>query len=293
MPDQVDVAVVILTRGDRPDELEQALRSVAGQHGVTTERIVVWNGVQPLAVPAGLVDRHVELDENVGIPEGRNRGAKVATAPVVFFLDDDARVVDDSALAKVAELFAGTDRLGAVAMRIVTEDGHTMTRHVPRVGRRGVDEAGEVASFLGGASCIRASAFDEVGGYPGAFFYSMEETDLAWRLTDGGWIIRYEPALVVFHPYTEPSRHPDAAWRTARNRTWLAHRLLPWPLLPVYLATWFTVTAARGLARRDIAPLRAYLRGVGDGWRSRPGPRRPMCWRTVWRLSRLGRPPVV
>jgi GT2 family glycosyltransferase len=116
----------------------------------------------------------------------------------------------------------------------------------------------------------------------------MEETDLAWRLIDAGWTIRYAPQHTVFHPRTEPSRHPRAAWRTARNRTWLAYRLLPLPLAPVYLTNWLLIT----LARRS-ASVRDYLRGVRDGWRTRSGPRRPLRWRTVWRLTRLGRPPIV
>ena len=41
--------------------------------------------------------------------------------------------------------------------------------------------------------------------------------------------------------------------------------------------------------------LRAY-RGFGgfrEGWRSPAGPRRPIKWRTVWRMTRLGRPPII
>jgi len=172
--------------------------------------------------------------------------------------------------------------------RTVDEHGETSRRHVPRLGRGGAERPGEVTTFPGGASCVRATAFNGVGGYYGEYFYAMEETDLAWRLIDAGWTIRYAPEHPVLHPRTEPSRHPRAAWHTARNRTWLAYRLLPLPLAPVYLTSWLLIT----LARRS-APVRDYVRGVGEGWRTRSGPRRPLRWRTIWRLTRLGRPPIV
>jgi GT2 family glycosyltransferase len=285
---KADVAAIILTQGGRLPALTEAVASVAAQRGVVAERIVVWNGSPGHALPAGVVDRDVELASNVGIPEGRNVGAAASDAPVLLFLDDDARLVDESSLAGIVDEFRSDPKLGVLGMRLVDERGETSRRHVPRVGRAGAERPGEVTSFPGGACCVRAAAFDAVGGFYGEYFYSMEETDLAWRMVDGGWTIRYDPARVVFHPRTQPSRHPAAAWRTARNRAWMAYRLLPLPLVPVYLASWLLIT----LARRS-ASTADFLRGARDGWRTRPRPRRPIRWRTVWKLTRLGRPPIV
>jgi hypothetical protein len=39
--------------------------------------------------------------------------------------------------------------------------------------------------------------------------------------------------------------------------------------------------------------LRAWLTGFVAGWRMDPGQRIPMSWRTAWRMTRLGRPPVI
>jgi GT2 family glycosyltransferase len=283
-----DIAAIVLTQGQRMPALTDALGSVAAQRDVVVERILVWNGCPAGALPDGLVDREVELDENAGIPEARNRGTAVTDAAVLLFLDDDARLLNERSLAAIVRAFANDPRLGALGMRLVDEHGETSRRHVPRLGRGGSDRPGEVTTFPGGASCIRTSAFRGVGGYYGEYFYAMEETDLAWRLIDAGWTIRYAPEHPVFHPRTEPNRHQRAAWRTARNRAWLAYRLLPWPLVPVYLTNWLLIT----LARRS-ASVGEYVRGVRDGWRTRSGPRRPLRWRAVWRLTRLGRPPIV
>ena len=70
---------------------------------------------------------------------------------------------------------------------------------------------GPATAFLGGAAVIRRAAFEQAGGYAGDFHYAMEETDLALRLIDDGWTIRYDGTPAVIHPRTDPSRHPDAA----------------------------------------------------------------------------------
>ena len=107
-----------------------------------------------------------------------------------------------------------------------------------------------MTGFLGGAAVIRARAFDDVGRYPAVFAYAMEETDLALRLADHGWTIHYDGRPAVFHPATEPGRHPRAAEHTMRNRVWLAHRNLPAGLAVLYVLDWLAISAARPAPRR-------------------------------------------
>jgi GT2 family glycosyltransferase len=284
------VAVVVLTMGDRPHELATALGSALAQDGVDVQLIVVGNGVPTdrLALPADGRITAVDVASNAGIPEGRNIGAAHARASLIAFLDDDATFLHGDVLSRSAADFARHARLGAVAFRIVDAAGVTARRHVPRIGSRRPDRPGAVTAFLGGACMLRAAAFEQVGGYAPEFGYAMEETDLALRLIDHGWDIRYDARPAVRHPATDPSRHPSAAERTMRNRVWLAHRNLPWPLAVLYVADWFAISGLRH--PRHIAQL---ARGVVNGWRTRPGPRAPIRWRTVLRLTRLGRPPIV
>lgn len=279
---------IVLTMGDRPVELARAVASIgptgsAGQP--PPEVIVVTNGAPGASVPDGV--RRIDLDTNVGIPAGRNAGAAAATGELLVFLDDDAVVASPHATERLAELFDGDPALAVVSMRIVDpESGTTAQRHVPRIGRSDPTAAGPVTSFLGGACAIRAEAFHAVGGLPGDFFYALEETDLAWRLLDAGWQLRYEPDLVVHHPRTEITRHGDAVKTTARNRVWVARRRLPLLLAPVYVLDWFVLTALRNRRLGDL------WSGTLEGLRTEVD-RQPMRWRTVWRLTRLGRPPVI
>jgi GT2 family glycosyltransferase len=206
----------------------------------------------------------------------------------VAFLDDDA-VASPRLTTRLQSVFEADERLGAVALRLVDEQGETARRHVPHLGGRGADRSGDVALFLGGACAIRRDAYLDAGGYFVDLFYGHEELELAWRLVDRGWRIHYLADALVTHPRTEIGRHADGWRMTGRNRVAIARRTLPWPVAIVHVATWLLLGLWRAPGRAGRA---AYLGGWWSGW-SMAVDRRPIRWRTVWRLTRLGRPPVV
>jgi GT2 family glycosyltransferase len=252
--------------------------------------LVVNGGVMTEEAPAKV--RVIALEDNAGIPGGRNVGLTAATGEVMVFLDDDGWLPDRRTAERLRAVFAARPALGIVSFRIVDpETGHTARRHVPRVRVGDPERSSSVTTFLGGACVIRRAVFDRCGDLPAAFFYGHEETDLAWRALDAGFEIRYDAGAIMYHPGNEPStRHPSFLENNARNRVWLARRRLPIPLVPAYLATWIGITVYR---HRDGQVLRAWFRGFVDGWRTDPGPRHPIRWRTVWKMTRLGRPPVI
>ncbi|MGL5816064.1 MAG: glycosyltransferase family 2 protein [Phycicoccus sp.] len=282
------IAAVVLSMGDRPEQLRTALAGLLAQRGVEVDVVVVGNGWRPEGLPAGV--RAVHEPDNLGIPEGRNVGAHVARGDLLFFYDDDASLPTDDVLARLAAQFEADPRLAVAQPRTADPQGRpTPRRTVPRLRTGGGGAPGEVVVFAEGVCTVRRSAFDEVGGWPGHFWYGHEGIDLAYRLADAGWRLRYVPDVVVHHPSHEASQHAVFYRMNARNRVWVARRNLPVPLLPLYLAVWTVATVARV---RRLGPLRVWFAGFAEGWRADPGPRRPMRWRTVWRLTRLGRPPV-
>ncbi|MEV5603654.1 glycosyltransferase [Streptomyces sp. NPDC052299] len=288
------LGAVIITMGNRPAELRALLDSVAAQEGDRIEVVVVGNGSPVPDVPPGV--RTVELPENLGIPGGRNVGIEAfgpsgADVDALLFLDDDGLLplTDTAELCRKA--FAEDPRLGIISFRIADpETGVTQRRHVPRLRAADPMRSSRVTTFLGGANAVRTRVLAEVGPLPGDFFYAHEETDLAWRALDAGWLIDYRADMVLHHPTTAPSRHAVYHRMVARNRVWLARRNLPAPLVPVYLGVWMLLTLLR---RPSGEALKAWFGGFREGWRKPCGPRRPMKWRTVWRLTRLGRPPVI
>ncbi|MFE9477288.1 MULTISPECIES: glycosyltransferase family 2 protein [Streptomyces] len=280
--------------GNRPDELKALLDSVARQDGAPIDVVVVGQGVQVTGLPEGV--RSIDLPENLGIPGGRNVGIEAfgpggGDVDVLLFLDDDGLLERTDTAELCRQAFAEDPALGIISFRIADpETGVTQRRHVPRLRASDPMRSSRVTTFLGGANAVRTAVFEQVGALPGEFFYAHEETDLAWRALDAGWLIDYRSDMVLLHPTTAPSRHAVYHRMVARNRVWLARRNLPAPLVPVYLGVWLLLT----LVRRPSAPaLKAWFGGFREGWTSPCGPRRPMRWRTVWRLTRLGRPPVI
>ncbi|MFF9791309.1 glycosyltransferase family 2 protein [Streptomyces bacillaris] len=288
------LGAVIITMGNRPEELRALLDSVAAQDGDRIEVVVVGNGAPVPDLPAGV--RTVELPENLGIPGGRNVGIEAfgpsgAEVDALLFLDDDGLLPNRDTAELCRRAFEADPRLGILTFRITDPDtGTTQRRHVPRLRAADPLRSSRVTTFLGGANAVRTKVLAEVGPLPEEFFYAHEETDLAWRALDAGWMIDYRADLVLHHPTTAPSRHTVYHRMVARNRVWLARRNLPAPLIPLYLGVWLLLT----LVRRPSPPaLKAWFGGFREGWSTPCGPRRPMKWRTVWRLTRLGRPPVI
>ncbi|GAB3208853.1 hypothetical protein SAMN02745673_02319 [Marinactinospora thermotolerans DSM 45154] len=283
------ISCVLLTMGNRPAELRRAIDSVLQQEGADVEVVVVGNGADLPELPEGVVT--LRLPENVGIPAGRNEGVKASAGDIILFLDDDGWYRSRDLARHVHDRFAADPGLGAISFRIADPDGGPdQRRHVPRLRAGDPQRSSAVTTFLGGACAIRRTAFEQGGGLPGEFFYAHEETDLAWRILDAGYDIVYDAEAVMYHPAVAPTRHEDFYRLNARNRVWLARRNLPWPLALCYLGTWVAITLLR---ERSRPALRAWFAGFREGWREDAGPRTPIKWSTAWRMTRVGRPPII
>ncbi|MFJ6722221.1 glycosyltransferase family 2 protein [Streptomyces sp. NPDC091259] len=286
------VGVAVLTMGDRMPELLTLLASVAEQDEPAARIVVVGNGTALPGLPEGVTG--VELEENLGVSGGRNvawhRLRDFGDVDVLVDLDDDGLLIEADVFRRIADLYASDHQLGIVSFRIADETGSTQRRHVPRLRAGDPMRGGLVTTFLGGGHALSMSMLEEIGGWPDAFFFAHEETDLAWRAIDRGWDILYEPQLVLQHPKTSPARHAVYYRMTARNRVWLAKRHLPAVLVPVYLVSWAAYTL---LLRPPMVGLKSWWAGFFEGVMTACPPRRPIRWRTVWRLTRLGRPPVI
>lgn len=284
-----DVGCVVLSMGARPSELDRALESVRRQTNVSVDCLVVGNGWAPTGLPDAV--RSLALETNVGIPEGRNVGAHEVAGDILLFFDDDAELPDPETLHCVVAKFAADPRLAIVQPRVEDPQGlPTARRHVPRVGNRDPLAGGDVAWFWEGTCFIRRSAFEQIGGWPGHFFSYHEGIEVAWRVIDAGYRINYAPDVFVRHTSAAPSRHAAFQFNNTRNRVWVAKRNLPHPALELYVLVWFAATMLRS---RSVADVKVALRGFAAGVREPGGERRPISWRTAWRLTRLGRPPIV
>ncbi|GMA36387.1 glycosyltransferase family 2 protein [Demequina litorisediminis] len=292
-PVQPDFGVVILTMGKRRKRLVMAIESVLKQRDVTTDILVVGNGWDPASFEALPPQaRTLALPENLGIPAGRNAGIGHVTGDLVFFLDDDAEVVDDDFLSEVKERFEDDPGLGALQGRVFDPKGKgSPSRWVPKLGSGEVEKPFAAFSLWEGAVAIRRDVLLAAGRWPGDFFYAHEGIELAWRVWEQRKKVIYDPDLRIYHPVKKPTRHADYYRLSARNRVWVARRNLPAPLSVVYATSWAVLQVLRSL--RSPRGLRPWFGGFREGWRECPRDQRKMSWGTVAYIARKGRLLVV
>jgi GT2 family glycosyltransferase len=197
-----NVSVVIPSLGNRPDwraAVDSALESARACR-LEVEVILVWQGDGEPDVPDGVV---VEPIRPVGVSYARNRGAERASAPIVAYIDDD-EVVDPTWAGKVVEGLADVD----AAFGPIEPFGDDGRPHCPTdFGETRVFEPDALPWVVGsgGNMAFRRQALAELGGFdlrtgPGAIGIAGEETDLIWRLLDGGRRIRWAAEMIVYHP---------------------------------------------------------------------------------------------
>jgi len=220
------VSVVICTHTlERYEDCRAAAESVLGQTHDDIELVLVSDGNEAVyeQFEADFGDRNDVLthcnDENVGLLESRNNGAKRATGEVVAFVDDDAVAAEDWAGKLVAAYEADQSRK-AVGGRMVPAWVAGKPCFLPSefywlvgVTNRGFgpdgdpDQAGEVRNTFGSNISFRRDVFldlggfeGEIGGRQGGKNLQGGETELCARLqTDYGVGVYYVPDALVAH----------------------------------------------------------------------------------------------
>ena len=284
-----DVGCVVLTMGTRPEDLRRAVDSVLNQRGVDVEVVVVGNGWQPAGLPPNV--KTVALPTNQGIPAGRHAGVDRVGGELLLFVDDDAALSDPGLLARMVTMFQADPVLGILQPRPVDpQTGETPRRFVPRLRVGDPARSSPLNALWEGVLLVRRQAYDAAGGWAPEYFYAHEGVELAWRTWDAGWSVRYAGDMMVWHEAINPLRHAEFYRLQARNRVWLARRNLPLVLGALYVFDWMLLTVLR---TRSPAQLKQWFAGLAAGLREPCGQRRKMRWRTVLRMTRNGRPPVI
>ncbi|KAA0975293.1 glycosyltransferase family 2 protein [Paeniglutamicibacter gangotriensis] len=292
-PHPPTIGVVVLTMGNRPPELNRALQSLLNQQEVELDVVVVGNGWDPVGLPAGV--RGHFLEDNLGIPAGRNAGVPLVTGEYLCFLDDDSWFLDNDFLEEAISRFESHPKMGLLQPRITDPArDDDPTRWIPRLNKRTAGESSRV--FHVGETCLLMprKIFDATGGWAGGFWYAHEGIELAWRVWDTGHHVWYAGDLRIGHPVVDQRRHEEFYRLNARNRVWLAKRNLRWPFSWIYVCSWALLESAR--LRKERGAVRQYFGGWLAGWRESPWystPRPKLKWSTHLRMMLAGRPPVI
>jgi len=261
------VSIIITTRNRRED-LEKAVASAVAQE--------VAGGVEIIVVDDGSTDGSAEMiaekfpqvllhrsEKSRGYIVQRNFAARVARAPILFSIDDDAIFSTPSIVADILRQFDGP-RVGAVAIPVINvcQDAHLMMQQAPDD-----DSVYVCPSYIGTAHALRRDLFLRLGGYREAFFHQGEEGDYCLRLLQAGYIVRLGRSAPIHH-FESPRRdfrRVDIYGR--RNNVLMGWYHVPGRLLPAYLAITSWHGLRHGLAvRRPWTMVEGLACGYGAIW---------------------------
>lgn len=280
---------VILTQGNRPQQLQKAINSCRGQAGVSVDLVVVGNGFNPANVTDA---KSIYLSENLGIPAGRNAGVAHVTGDYLLFLDDDVFIPDEDFLMRASNYFKNNLKTSLVQPQPQDPTGlDTPRRWIPRILVLNENRSSKAFSLWEGATLVRREDFEKVKGWPADFYYGHEGVALVWKIWNLGGQCDYRADLVVSHPLADPAeRHKDFYFYNARNRYWLARRYLPMGFRQLYLINWFVISKLR--LRKNSSAWTAWKQGWNEG-KLDSAPLETIKFITLLRMLRWGRLLVV
>jgi GT2 family glycosyltransferase len=258
-----DADILILSL-DRVAETEAAIRSALAQEGMSRHLIVFDQGSSAAtlarlqAVIAPRADALLaSAGGNLGVAEGRNRAAALGHGRVLIALDNDAAFADSGTGARAVALLDEQPGLAALGFRIMNGDGsdedHASWGY-PEALRPHAAERFASATFVGAGHAIRRAAWDAVGGYDSALFFTWEEFDFALRAIDQGWHLLHAGDIAVHHKLAREGRVDWSARRWflfVRNRLYIARKWsTPLSAMLIRIAAYGLKSMRLGLARQ-------------------------------------------
>jgi glycosyltransferase involved in cell wall biosynthesis len=279
----VPVATVVIATKNRKDDLHRALTSACAQ-SCRIEVLVMDDGSADGSDALVRNDfPQVQLhrsESSRGYIGQRNAAARLASAPILFSIDDDAVFSTPQVVEQVLAEFTDP-RIGAVAIPCID----VLKSNVPRQ-RIPADNCQYVSpEFIGTAYAVRRDIFLQLGGFREELFHQGEERDFCARLYNAGYVVSLRRADPIHH-FESPirdTRRMDIFGR--RNDVLFPFYNVPWPDLAWHLVGTTANGVAFGLRNgKLLSSLRGLMAGYSVGIRSVPC-RQPIS-RSVYRLLR-------
>ena len=175
----------------------------------------------------------IRLPENHGVP-ARNHAIGPAKGKFIVFLDDDSYPLGDAIPRSLAYL-GRNPKTAALVARVILPDGTAEAPALPAI-------------TIGGASIVRRSVLQQVGGFAPEFFRQAEEYDLSFRIWAAGYRIERFEEIRFGHDKVPGGRCSALTRRMdLRNNLILVERYLPRPMRRAYRHDWLRRYAALGL----------------------------------------------
>jgi len=239
---------LVLATISRTQELKEFLRSLRDQEYQNLELIIVDQNQDDRLLP--VLDEYAEklricrLVSEPGLSKARNVGISAITGDVVGFPDDDC-YYPHGLLHLVDRCLEHHQEIDGLTGRVVGKAGENYARFHRRPGyltKFNVwQRAASSTMFLRRSVVNAVGPFDEsLGPGAGTPWLAAEDIDYPLRAIASGYLIYYDPAIVVMHPSPIAEGYGPALDRAYRyglgiGRVWRKHRFPLW-LVTYYLA---------------------------------------------------------
>jgi GT2 family glycosyltransferase len=220
----------------------------------------------------------VQLDENLGLTGGINRGVQAARGEIIAPLNNDTEVAPGWAEALVTALLDHPEAgMSASKMLLFDQrdtlhsagdayglDGIPVNRGVWQKDEGQFDDDEYIWGGCGGAVAYRRAMLDDIGLLDEDLFMYCEDVDLNWRAQLAGYRCVFAPQAVVYHHLSATGGGEIASFYTGRNTLWVLAKNYPGELLRRH---WRAIVRAQLRISRDALKAwrgeaaRARLRG--------------------------------
>ncbi len=212
----------------------------------------------------------------------RNLGAKLATAEILFPIDDDSVMVSPTTVEETLAEF-DNPRVAAVGIPYINVRQDDVVRSQAPDDR----EIYACPAFLGASYAIRRDVFLKYGGYREALFYMGEERDICLRMLGGGYVVRLGRATPIEH-HASPIR---SVWRQRmlerRNNICHAFWDVPFPHVLYHLPGTILSGLAFALKTQCLSStVMGYFNAPAHCWRSQTA-RHPVSSQTYLLMRKL------
>ncbi|HEV3271719.1 MAG TPA: glycosyltransferase [Candidatus Methylacidiphilales bacterium] len=283
-------ASIVITTRNRRNDLDKAVVSALAQKlEGEVETIVIDDGStdgtsEMIAAKFPQVKLH-RFETSEGYIVQRNYGARVASAPIIFSIDDDACFSTNNIVADVLKQF-DLPAVGAVAIPFVN-----VCQNPDLIRQKSPDASAKFvcSSYIGTAHALRRDLFLRLGGYREVLFHQGEEGDYCLRMLEAGYVVRlgWSDPIHHFESPRRDCRRMDLYGR--RNNVLFGWHHAPAPILPAYLAatTWNGLWHGMRVGRPWTM-----IEGLGRGYyaiwqeRNRRSPASPAIFRLYRKLVR-------
>lgn len=233
----IDVSVIIVTC-NRKEEFKRAVQSVLEQRDVALELINIDNNssdgtreiMEGITREASFPVLNLCLEENTGATKARSIGFSMAGGEVVYFLDDDAYLLEAFFLEKLFNFMQKNPEVGCVQTGIFDTglNGYMKPKYKPEEGK----EYYQALSYIGASHAFRRKItgdFEDDILFPDWIFSRSEEFFSALMTYELGYLVAYWPVVRVIHKPSPSMRPPkeDMELKTIIHKHTIRRTLYP------------------------------------------------------------------